>query len=149
MLQVYQRRALIPSLLLNLWFIFMIFCELIHSPKLSELFLKVPIIKKIRMFYTKIFLISSAKQLNKELDYKNAFKIQKIFNWTIFGIVSIRLHRNCVKSVKIRGFPGPNVGKYGPEKTRYLDTFHTGLIIRILAFYSLYLSIHISIFWWL
>ena len=23
------------------------------------------------------------------------------------------------------GFSGPNVGKYGPEKPPYLDTFHT------------------------
>ena len=39
-----------------------------------------------------------------------------------------------MKSVQIRSFSGPyspylsifspNVGKYGPEKTQYLDTFH-------------------------
>ena len=40
-------------------------------------------------------------------------------------------HRHCVKNVQMRGFfysyfPvfSPNTGKYGPEKTPYLDTFH-------------------------
>ena len=39
--------------------------------------------------------------------------------------------KHCVKSVQIRSFAGPyfsvfssNTGKYGPEKTPYLDTFH-------------------------
>ena len=43
----------------------------------------------------------------------------------------IRGNMHCVKSVKIRSFSGPyfpvfslNTGKYGPEKTPYLDTFH-------------------------
>ena len=35
---------------------------------------------------------------------------------------------HCVKSVQIRSFFWsvfiPNAGKYGPEKTPYLDTFH-------------------------
>ena len=30
---------------------------------------------------------------------------------------------DCVKSVQISVF-SPNTGKYGPEKTPYLDTFH-------------------------
>ena len=30
-----------------------------------------------------------------------------------------------MKSVQIRNFSGPNTGKYGPEKTPYLDTFHS------------------------
>ena len=45
---------------------------------------------------------------------------------TFFGHKS-----HCVKSVKIRSYSGPyfpafspNVGKYGPEITPYLDTFH-------------------------
>ena len=29
-----------------------------------------------------------------------------------------------MKSVQIRSFSGPNAGKYGPEKTPYLHTFH-------------------------
>ena len=40
--------------------------------------------------------------------------------------------KHCVKSVQIRSFSGPyspifglNTGKYGPEKTPYLDSFHT------------------------
>ena len=32
---------------------------------------------------------------------------------------------HCVKSSQIRSFSCPNTGKYGPEKTPYLDTFHT------------------------
>ena len=39
--------------------------------------------------------------------------------------------KHCVKSVQIQFFSGPyfsvfspNTGKYGPEKTLYLDTFH-------------------------
>ena len=31
---------------------------------------------------------------------------------------------HCVKSVQIRSFFFLNTGKYGPEKTQYLDTFH-------------------------
>ena len=41
---------------------------------------------------------------------------------------------HCVKSVQIRSFSGPyfsvfglNTGKYGPEKTPYLNTFHAVL----------------------
>ena len=30
----------------------------------------------------------------------------------------------CLKSVHIRSFSNPDLGKYGPEKTPYLDTFH-------------------------
>ena len=43
----------------------------------------------------------------------------QLFNWPW----------HCVKSVQIRSFFwsvfSPNAGKYGPEKTPYLDTFHT------------------------
>ena len=35
---------------------------------------------------------------------------------------------HCVKSVQIRRFSCPEYGKYGPEKTQYLDTFHVVLI---------------------
>ena len=37
----------------------------------------------------------------------------------------------CVKSVQIRSFSSPNAGKYGLEKTPYLDTFHAVLAIEI------------------
>ena len=37
----------------------------------------------------------------------------------------------CVKSVKIRNFFSPNAGKYGLEKTPYLDTFRAVLAIEI------------------
>ena len=33
-------------------------------------------------------------------------------------------NRHCVKSVQIRVFPGPNMGKYRPEKASYLDTLY-------------------------
>ena len=43
----------------------------------------------------------------------------------------VQISQNSVKSVQIRIFSGPyfyvfgpNTGKYGPEKTPYLDTFH-------------------------
>ena len=37
----------------------------------------------------------------------------------------------CVKSVQIRSFFCPNAGKYGLEKTPYLDAFHAVLAIEI------------------
>ena len=44
---------------------------------------------------------------------------------------------HCVKSVQIQSFSdlyfstfGLNTGKYGPEKTPYLDTFHAVLTFR-------------------
>ena len=50
---------------------------------------------------------------------------------------------HCVKSVQIRSFSGPyfpvfssNTGKYGPEKTLYLDTFHA-VYARLLTLFTL------------
>ena len=50
---------------------------------------------------------------------------------------------HCVKSVQIRSFSGPyfpvfssNTGKYGPEKTSYLDTFHA-VYARFLTLFTL------------
>ena len=42
----------------------------------------------------------------------------------MFGFFS-EIAQHCVKSVQIRSIPvfSPNAGKYGPEKTPYLDTF--------------------------
>ena len=37
----------------------------------------------------------------------------------------INYKQHCVRSVQTQSFSGPNTGKYGPEKTPYLDTFHT------------------------
>ena len=37
---------------------------------------------------------------------------------------------HCLKSVQIRSFFwrfGPNTGKYGPEKTQYLDASRSGM----------------------
>ena len=51
--------------------------------------------------------------------------------WREIGAFEITEQRNCAKSVQIRAFCGLyfpvfglNTGKYGPEKTLYLDTFH-------------------------
>ena len=45
-------------------------------------------------------------------------------------VVPVEEHELCVKSVEIRSFLwsvfSPNEGKYGPEKTLYLGTFHAG-----------------------
>ena len=42
-----------------------------------------------------------------------------------FAIIQKKINQNhCIKSVRIRSFSGPNVGKYGPEKLRNTDTFH-------------------------
>ena len=38
-------------------------------------------------------------------------------------------------SVQIQSFFGPNEGKYGPEKTPYLDTFHT---VKLLTFRGIF-----------
>ena len=49
-----------------------------------------------------------------------------LFNIIIIYLINAFYH--CVKSVQIRSFFwsvfSPNAGKYGPEKTPYLDTFH-------------------------
>ena len=46
---------------------------------------------------------------------------------------------HCVKRVQMLSFSGPyfpvfglNTGKYGPEKTTYLGTFHTVLFVNYL-----------------
>ena len=39
---------------------------------------------------------------------------------------------HCVKVSKYGVFSGPNTGKYGPEKTPYLDTFHV-VLLRIMS----------------
>ena len=36
------------------------------------------------------------------------------------------------KVSKYEVFSGPNAGKYGPEKTLYLDTFHTELYTKLI-----------------
>ena len=59
------------------------------------------------------------------------------------------LCQNCVKSVQIRSFSGPLFpvfgrskspyisGKYGPEKTPYLDTFHTVQVLCMSSFVTI------------
>ena len=64
--------------------------------------------------------------------------------WMVNMTESIQIYKHCVKSVQIRSFYwsvfsrirteygeteylsvfSSNTGKYGPEKTPYLDTFH-------------------------
>ena len=42
------------------------------------------------------------------------------------------IYDHCVKSVQIKYFVfSPNAGKYGPEKTPYLDTFYTLNLLQI------------------
>ena len=61
--------------------------------------------------------------------------------------IIILIHKvHCLKSVQIPSFSGPyfsgprdlyvfsaNAGKYGPEKTLYLDTFHAVVIITCIS----------------
>ena len=55
----------------------------------------------------------------------------------MFGTVQVKnIIKHCVESVQIRSFSGPyfpvfglNTGKYGPEKTPYLDHFHAVKLI--------------------
>ena len=42
--------------------------------------------------------------------------------------VSLRIQSKCGNTLYLSGF-SPNMGKYGPEKTRYLDIFHTVKVI--------------------
>ena len=58
----------------------------------------------------------------------------------MFGSVVNRPLVHCLKSVPIQMFSGPyfavfspNTGKYGPQKTPYLDTFHTVVIVEDLS----------------
>ena len=51
--------------------------------------------------------------------------------WNIFVSKLIQEHIHFVKSVQIRSF-FPNAGKYGPEKTSYLDTFHAVIRLSVL-----------------
>ena len=39
---------------------------------------------------------------------------------------------HCVRSVQIRSYCGPNTGKYGPEKTPYLNNFYAVTVDLIL-----------------
>ena len=39
----------------------------------------------------------------------------------------------ALKVSKYGGFSGPNAGKYGPEKSPHLDTFHAVPVPRVIA----------------
>ena len=58
-------------------------------------------------------------------------KIHRVFYYLVCVFIAQSKSYDCVKTVYIRSFSGPyftvfrlNRGKYGPEKTPYLDTFH-------------------------
>ena len=59
---------------------------------------------------------------------KTTFNMRNASIIIIISIFSIY----SVKSVQIRRFFWPKYGKYGPEKTPYLGTFHTDIIISII-----------------
>ena len=44
-------------------------------------------------------------------------------NFNNLSLLQAYIH--CVESVQIRSFSGPYFRAFGPEKTPYLDTFHT------------------------
>ena len=44
---------------------------------------------------------------------------------------------HCVKSARIRSYFSSNTGKYGPEITPHLDTFHAVLVIQIGCYFCL------------
>ena len=55
-------------------------------------------------------------------------------NWTNLPLkILVQLHWTTAWKVSKYGdFSGPNTGKYGPEKTPYLDTFHALNLQRII-----------------
>ena len=59
---------------------------------------------------------------------KTTFNMRNTSIVIIISIFSI----HSVKSVQIRGFFWSKYGNYGPEKTPYLGTFHTDIIISII-----------------
>ena len=96
-------------------------------------------------------------------------KLTKKFFWRFFPDMVINLRdlegRHCAKSVQIRGFPGPyflvfglyldvftpwifvfspNTGKYGPEKTSHLDSFHVVRRIEIYACPLMYFLLKVA-----
>ena len=59
------------------------------------------------------------------------FLVQLSFSFIVCTIKNLQHQVHCVKRVQKRIFSGPyfsvfspNIGKCGPEKTEYLDTFH-------------------------
>ena len=71
------------------------------------------------------------KPSNICLKYKNLSDGSKKENPQILKSMSVVSLENVFicnspawKVSKYRVFSGPNIGKYGPEKTPYLDTFH-------------------------
>ena len=51
------------------------------------------------------------------------FLILRIDDWILRIDYSLRVPKNCVKSVRIRSFSGPNARKYRPEKLRIRTLF--------------------------
>ena len=55
--------------------------------------------------------------------------------------IQITVITNCVKCVQKRTEFGLNTGKYGPEKTPYLDTFHAVLFSMVLLWLEIFWQI--------
>ena len=56
----------------------------------------------------------------------NIFSLRQKCPSKEFFLVRIFPHSDWIrKDTEYGVFPGPNAGKYRPEKTPYLDTFHT------------------------
>ena len=78
--------------------------------------------------YTMILLSSYLA----ELYFQNLFKKRgEIINYKLCNFLFVSHGDHCVKIIQMRNFFwsrfflfSPNMGKYGPEKTLYLDTFH-------------------------
>ena len=49
------------------------------------------------------------------------------FNTTLSVPLCLQYLKTHITSQLLCHYTGPNAGKYGPEKTPYLDTFHTVL----------------------
>ena len=64
-----------------------------------------------------------------------------------FFLVNIFLHSDWIrKDTKHLPLFSPNVGKYGPEKTPYLDTFHA-LSVLITWIFEFYVILSMTSFW--
>ena len=75
--------------------------------------------------------LKKSKMVNQYIVHVSIYEVPCSENYqkTVSNFLGAFSH--CVKSVRIRSFSGPyfpvftpNAGKYGPEKTPYLDTFH-------------------------
>ena len=60
----------------------------------------------------------------------------KYFQWPNLDLNYLSRNSHCLKSVHIRSFSNPNVGKYGPEKLRIRTLFTQYCIGRLFISFS-------------